>query len=165
MPFYDIEDGILADSEITGDSAVASSLADGLKDFGASLSDFGRFTWNKVGILAAAFWPPLRILHLWPITRFAVKTRGRSRMVQRPHPDLCVGHRVTDVPTAIVWCERSYVGFIVDQALGGLARIRWNRSVSQYCPERSWASSDAMRSASNRSRFPARTPGEVKEVE
>ena len=40
-----------------------------------------RFTWNRVGILAAAFWPPLRILHPWPTTRFAVKTRGRSRMV------------------------------------------------------------------------------------
>ena len=40
-----------------------------------------RFTWNRVGRLAAAFWPPLRILHPWPTTRFAVKTRGRSRMV------------------------------------------------------------------------------------
>ncbi len=40
-----------------------------------------RFTWNKVGMLAAAFWPPLRILHPWPNTGFAVKTQGRSRMV------------------------------------------------------------------------------------
>ncbi len=32
VPFYDIEDSILADFEITGDSAVSSSLADGLKD-------------------------------------------------------------------------------------------------------------------------------------
>ncbi len=40
-----------------------------------------RFTWNRVGILAAAFWPSLRILHPWPTTRFAVTTRGRSRMI------------------------------------------------------------------------------------
>ncbi|MDE2789488.1 MAG: hypothetical protein OXI81_03580 [Paracoccaceae bacterium] len=32
VPFYDIEDSFLTDSEITGNSAVASSLADGLKD-------------------------------------------------------------------------------------------------------------------------------------
>ncbi len=114
---------------------------------------------------AAAFWPPPRIVHLWPNTRFAVKPRGRSRMVQRPRPDLCWRHRVTDVSTATVWCERNDIGFVVRLPLGGLARIRWNRSVSSYCPERSWASNDAMRSASKRSRFPARTPGEAKEVE
>ena len=31
-----------------------------------------RFTWDKVGKLAKVFWPPLRILHPWPNTRFAV---------------------------------------------------------------------------------------------
>ena len=28
-----------------------------------------RFTWHKVGILAAVFWPSLRILHPWPNER------------------------------------------------------------------------------------------------
>ena len=32
-----------------------------------------RFTWDTIGRLAGAFWPPLRILHPWPNTRFAVK--------------------------------------------------------------------------------------------
>ena len=32
--FYNIEDSILVDSEVTGDPAVTSSLADGLKDLG-----------------------------------------------------------------------------------------------------------------------------------
>ncbi len=31
-----------------------------------------RSAWDKVGKLADAFWPPLRILHPWPNTRFAV---------------------------------------------------------------------------------------------
>ena len=31
-----------------------------------------RFTWDKVGLLAMVFWPPLRIMHPWPSTRFAV---------------------------------------------------------------------------------------------
>ena len=37
VPFYDVEDSILADSEVTGDPAVTSSLADGLKDLGRKL--------------------------------------------------------------------------------------------------------------------------------
>ena len=32
-----------------------------------------RYTLEKVGRLAKAFWPPLEILHPWPNTRFAVK--------------------------------------------------------------------------------------------
>ena len=38
VPLYDVEDGSLADSEITGDPAVTSSLADGLKDPGRKLA-------------------------------------------------------------------------------------------------------------------------------
>ena len=36
VPFHDV-DGILADSEFTGDPAVTSSFADGLKDLGRKL--------------------------------------------------------------------------------------------------------------------------------
>ena len=31
-----------------------------------------RFAWDKVDLLAAVFWTPLRIVHLWPDRRFAV---------------------------------------------------------------------------------------------
>ena len=31
-----------------------------------------RFTWGKVDLLAAVFWPPLRTVHPWPDRRFAV---------------------------------------------------------------------------------------------
>ena len=55
VPFYDVEDGILADSEVTGDPAVTSSLADGLKDLGASLSDFGRWPGRRPSFFPRAF--------------------------------------------------------------------------------------------------------------
>lgn len=104
---------------------------------------------------------------LLPVAEHAI-----CRQIQMLEPDGLTtasgsvrGHRVTDAPTVTVWCERNDVGFVADHAIGGLARIRWNRSVSQYCPERSRASSDAMRSASNRSRFPAGTMAETMEVE
>ena len=42
---------------------------------------------GKLGRVAAAFWPPLQILHPWPEQRFAVKHpryRGSCRFIQRP---------------------------------------------------------------------------------
>ena len=35
-----------------------------------------RFSLDRLGRLAAAFWPPARILHPWPEKRFAVKYLG-----------------------------------------------------------------------------------------
>ena len=65
-----------------------------------------RYTWTRLSKLVRTYCSKPNIRHLWPNQRLAVSAwrnanQGRSRMPLRARPDLCGGHRVTDVPTAI----------------------------------------------------------------
>ena len=62
-------------------------------------SQRARFSWRRLVRMTDILWSRVSIRYPWPSQRAPSSTRGRSRMVQRPRPDLRGGCAAMRIPT------------------------------------------------------------------
>ena len=70
-----------------------------------------RITWHRIKKLADDFLPRARVLHPWPLARFAVKHPRWEPSALIGHARIWCGRRLAiSVPTAIIWFGLSGTG-------------------------------------------------------